>query len=92
MVCLNLHKTDDREAVSGCVFAIQAVCYSLSVEIRDALKKASVLASESCFIYSAASYIINWNAEEWHPLQNQFHPTFYHTCHISVVEKESSGK
>jgi len=74
--------------VIGCGFVVQAV-YFFTVEIRDAFKVASVQATESCFIHSAAFYIISWNAEEWHPQQNQFRPTLYHTFHVSVVEKKA---
>ena len=52
------------------------------VEIRDALKVASVRASESCFIRPALSYIISWNEEEWRPSR---------ICFIFLQRNKSPG-
>lgn len=52
---------NDRGAVMGRVFVVQAVCFFW--EIRNASKVASVPATESCFIHSAVPYIISRNTE-----------------------------
>lgn len=59
------------EAVIGGVVFFHCWDYSLSFFFP---------ATESCFIYSQSSYTISWNAEEWHPQQNQFHPTLCPNC------------
>lgn len=70
----------------GCVSASGLFIIS---EIKSALKVASVLATESCFISTAVSYIISWSTEEWHVQQKQSHSTLNHSCHISQVGEKA---